>query len=157
MSGNRVVAVTVLVVLAVTLASGPLVGVSLTDDPAADGEPNHISVSVDEAPNDATLVADRHNDHLYHLRADPVYITASDVSGRPTVVYRVEVPELNHTRSAGMFVTEAGTYEVSFDPSNVDSERVEQDRYEGTVTVQAFDVDGSRVLVERTVTVEVDE
>jgi hypothetical protein len=157
MSGNRVVAVTVLVVLAVMLASGPLVGVSLTDNPAADGEPNHVSVSIDEVPDDATLVTDRHNDDLYHLRADPIHITASNVSGRPTVVYRLEVPGLYHTRSAGMFVTEAGSYEVSFDPSNVDSERVEQDRYEGTITVKAFDDNGSRVLVERTVTVEVEE
>lgn len=157
MSGNRAVAVTVFVVLAVTLASGPLVGVSLTDTTASDGEPSHISASIDSAPDSATLAPDRHNDDLYHLRADPVHITATNVSGRPTVIYRLEVPGLNHTRSAGMFVTEDGTYEVSFDPSSIETERVDQDQYEGTIIVQAFDDDGSRVLVERPVTVEVEE
>lgn len=157
MSGNRAVAVTVFVVLAVTLASGPLVGVSLTDTTASDDESSHISASIDSAPDSATLAPDRHNDDLYHLRADPVHITATNVSGRPTVIYRLEVPGLNHTRSVGMFVTENGTYEVSFDPSSIETERVDQDQYEGTIVVQAFDDDGSRVLVERTVTVEVEE
>lgn len=157
MSGNRVVGVTVLVVLSVTLVSGPLVGVSLTDETAADGEPSHVTVDVESVPGGATLASDRHNDDLYHLRADAVHITATNVSGRPTVVYQLEVPELNHTRSVGMFVTEAGTYEVSFDPSSIEAERVEQDRYEGRITVYVFDDDGDRLLVERTVTVEVEE
>lgn len=157
MSGNRVVGLTVLVVLSVTLASGPLVGVSLTEETAPDGEPSHATVDVESVPDSATLAPNRHNDDLYHLRADPVHVTATNVSGRPTVVYQLEVPELNHTRSAGMFVTEAGTYEVSFDPSSIETERVDQDRYEGTITVQVFDDDGNRLLVERTVTVEVEE
>jgi hypothetical protein len=157
MSGNRVVAVTALVVLAVTLASGPLVGVSLTDESAADGGPSHVSASVDSVPDRATLEADRHNDELYHLRADPVYVTAANVSGRPTVVYRLEVPELNHTRSTGTLLLESGTYEVGFDPSSIEAERVDAERYEGHLVVKAFDADGDRVLVERTITVEVVE
>lgn len=157
MSGNRVVVLTILVVLSVTLASGPLVGVSLTDETAASGGPSHATVDVDSAPDAATLAPDRHNDELYHLRADAVHITATNVSGRPTVVYQLEVPELNHTRSVGMFVTDSGTYEVSFDPSSIEAERVDQDRYEGRITLYVFDDDGDRLLVERTVTVEVEE
>lgn len=157
MSGNRVVGVTVIVVLAVTLVSGPLVGVSLTDGAASADEASHVTVSVDSAPESATLAADRHNDDLYHLRAAPVHLTATNVSGRPTVIYRLSVSELNHTRSTGMFVLDPGTYEVGFDPSNIESERVDADRYEGTIVVKVFDADGERVLVERTVTVEVEE
>jgi hypothetical protein len=157
MSGSRAVGFTVFVVLAVTLASGPLVGVSLTEEATPDGEPSHVTVEVDSAPESATLSPNRHNDELYHLRADAVHITATNVSGRPTVIYRLQVPGLNHTRSVGMFIPEAGAYEVSFDPSNIETERVDGDRYEGTITVKAFDADGGRTLVERTVTVEVEE
>lgn len=157
MSGNRVVGLTVLVVLTVVLVSGPLVGVSLTDGDAADGEPSHVTVSVDSVPERATLAPNRHNDELYHLRADSVHITATNVSGRPTVIYRLEVPALNHTRSTGMFIPESGSYEVGFDPSNIEAERVEKDRYEGIIVVKAFDADGDRVLVNRSVTVEVEE
>lgn len=156
MSGNRVVGLTVFVLLAVTLASGPPVGVSLTDEGPADDAASHVTVSVDSVPDRATLVSDRHNDDLYHLRADAVQVTAANVSGLPTVVYRLEVPALNHTRSVGLIVPGAGTYEVGFDPSSIDAERVERDRYRGTIVVKAFDDDGDRVLVERSVSIEVD-
>lgn len=159
MNRERVVLVaTVGLLLGVTFASGPLVGVSLTEPESFAPGSGSIEASVAATPETATLERASHGGGVYYLRADPIDVRVADVTGQPSLTYELAVPELGHTSASVTFLDEEsqGTVRLEFDPSTLEADRVDADAYDGVLRVVATDGDGRRVAAETDVTVEVD-
>lgn len=156
-SDRAVVAVTVALLIGVTVASGPLVGLSLTDERTFAPGSGTANVTVETAPDTATLTRTNYGSGPYTLRLDPARIRVSAVSGQPTVAYELAVDGLNHTRTSVTFLDESyeGRYDLAFAPSTISPDRVDGERYDGTVRVYVYDERSDRLLVERNITVEV--
>ena len=154
---RAVLVATMGILLGVTLASGPLVGVSLTESRSFDPGSGAIEASVAETPETATLQRASHGGGVYHLRADPIAVDVTRVTGQPSLTYELAVPALGHTASSITFLDgdAEGAVRLEFDPSTLAADRVDADRYDGTLSVIANDDGGERVLTETTVTVEV--
>lgn len=156
-SDRAVVAVTVAVLIGVTVASGPLVGLSLTDERSFAPGSGTANVTVGTVPETATLTRANYGSGPYTLRLDSARIRVSAVSGQPTVAYELAVDGLNHTRTSVTFLDESyeGRYDLAFAPSTISPDRVDGERYDGTVRVYVYDERSDRLLVERDITVEV--
>ncbi|MUV88026.1 hypothetical protein GJ631_16060 [Natronomonas sp. CBA1123] len=156
-SDRAVVVATVAIVIGVTVASGPLVGVSLTDEQSFAPGSGTANVTVETVPDTATLTRANYGSGPYTLRLDPARIFVSTVSGQPTVAYELAVDGLNHTRTSVTFIDESyeGRYDLTFAPSTIAPDRVDRERYNGTVRVYVYDERSDRRLVERNVTIEV--
>lgn len=156
---RAVLVVTMGLLLGVTLASGPLVGVSLTASESFDPGSGTIEASVAGTPETVTLQRASHGGGVYHLRADPIAVRVTSVTGQPSLTYELAVPALGHTTSSITFLDgdAEGAVRLAFDPSTLAAERIDADRYDGTLSVIANDDGGERVLTETNVTVEVVE
>ena len=150
---------TVGILLSVTVISGPLVGVSLTSSETFDPGSGTIEASVTETPDTATLERGDHGSGVYYLRASPVEVEIASVTGQPSLTYELFVTELGHTKSSITFLDSdaTGTVNLEFDASTLEADRVDANSYAGVLRVIANDDDGERLLVERNVTVEVEE
>lgn len=161
MDTPRVVAAgTVILLVGVTLATGPLVGLSLTSE-ETDFNPGTGSVdaSVTSVSQTATIERADYGAGVYYLRAPPVELQLSHVTGHPTIAYQLQIHELGLSQTTASFPDSSvtGTYELSPEPSSIEPDRVDQAEYDGTVRVYVRDDDGERGLIETTIRVEVDE
>lgn len=159
MNRERVVLVaTVGLLLGVTFASGPLIGVSLTEPESFAPGSGTVEASVAATPDTATLKRASHGGGVYYLRADPIPVEVSNVSGQPSLGYEIVVPDLGHASSSVTFLDEEreGTLQLEFDPSTIEEDRVDRESYDGELRVVATDSSGRRVLAETNVTVEVE-
>jgi hypothetical protein len=158
-SDRVVVAVTVAVILGVTVVSGPLVGISLTDDEAFAPGSGSVTASVESLPETATLTRANYGSGPYTLRIAATRLHVANVTGQPTVAYEVAVDGLNHSRTSVTFLDDSydGRYDLTFAPSTLEPERVTQQEYNGTVRVYVYDERSDRLLAERNVTIEVQQ
>lgn len=156
-SDRAVVAATVAVVIGVTVVSGPLVGVSLTDERSFAPGSGATNVTVETVPDTASLTRANYGSGPYTLRLDPARVRVSAVSGQPTIAYELAVDGLNHSRTSVTFLDDGyeGRYDLTFSPSTISPERVDRERYSGTVRVYVYDERSDRLLVERDVSIEV--
>lgn len=146
------------VLLGLTLVSGPLVGVSLTDDRPADPGTGTADLAVERTPDAATLTRDRGGSDDFRLRSPPVRLDVAAVTGRPTVTYELAVEELSYT-TMSVSVLDAdvrGAYDLPFGAARVDAEDVDDESLDGTLRVTVTDDDGTRTLVQTAVVVEVE-
>jgi|GEM_PF-701153 len=149
------------IVVVTTLVSGPLVGaVDLTTEPGHEGLGTG-TVTVDSAslPERGTLTAGRFGAGEYTLRVPDTTLELSAVEGRPILVYRLSIPERGYTRSSTYFLSasDAGPFSVSLADDSFDPDTVESDAYDGRLQVVVRANDSSRVVAERSITVEVVE
>lgn len=159
MNRERVVLVaTVGLLVGVTFASGPLVGVSLTESETFAPGSGSVEASVAETPETATLQRASHGGGVYYLRADPISVSVASVTGQPALAYELAVPELGHTSASVTFLDadSPGTVRLEFDPSTIEADRVDDETYDAVLSVVATDSGGRRVVAETNVTVEVD-
>ncbi|MCY4731531.1 hypothetical protein KY092_13305 [Natronomonas gomsonensis] len=156
-SDRAVVAATIAVVIGVSVASGPLVGLSLTDEQSFAPGSGTANVTVETVPDTATLTQSNYGSGPYTLRLDPARIRVSTVSGQPTIAYELAVEGLNHSRTSVTFLDDGyeGRYDLAFSPSTIAPDRVDETRYDGMVRVYVYDERSDRLLVERNVTIEV--
>lgn len=145
------------ILLGITIASGPLVGVSLTESKSFDPGSGSVEAAVTETPSTVTLQRANHGGGVYHLRAEPIAVEVASVAGQPSLTYEVAVPVLGHTTASITFLEAdaEGTVQLEFDPSTLEADRIDADQYDGVLTVIANDDGGERVLSETNVTVEV--
>lgn len=158
MNRERIVLVaTVGLLLGVTFASGPLVGVSLTEAESFAPGTGSIEASVGAPPETATLQRASHGGGVYYLRADPIDVEVANVTGQPSLTYELAVSELGHASTSVTFLDgdTAGAVRLEFEPSTVEADRVDAESYDGVIRVVATDGDGRRVVAESDVTVEV--
>lgn len=156
---RAVLVATMGILLGVTFASGPLVGVSLTETKSFDPGSGTIEASVAETPKTATLQRASHGGGVYYLQADPIAVDVTSVTGQPSLAYELAVPALGHTTSSITFLdgNEEGAVRLEFDPSTLEADRIDAEQYDATLSVIANDDDGEHVLTETNVTVEVVE
>lgn len=155
---------TVAVVVAVAVASGPLVGaVDLTrerDDPGDAGSPGEgsVDVTVLSLPDRATLDRGAYGAAAYTLRVPDARVRLANVTGQPMVVYKIELRELGYSRGTVHFVTadQAGPFSLELERDSLSPDDVTRDRYEGRLTVLVR-ADGERIVERAAITVDVRE
>lgn len=151
---------TIMLILGVIIASGPIVGLTLLTE-AEDFEPRGgtMNVTVVSAPEKATLEAAKYSVEGYHLRAAPIEMHIHDVVGQPTVSYDIIIHELNHTRSAVTFFDSSliGDYHLKFSSTTLDSDRINQDEYTGILKVVILNDEDIRTLFVTDIRIEVME
>lgn len=156
---RAVAAATVLLILSVTLATGPLVGVSLTTAEKEQFEPGSgtINATVVSTPDRATLEAAKYGIEKYHLRAQPVELHIEGATGQPTVSYEIYIEELSYTRSSVTFLDSSvdGTYQLEFKSARLDHDRINRDQYKGILRIVV--IDQEQTLTETEIQIEVTE
>lgn len=159
MERHRIVAAgTVVLIVGVTIASGPLVGLSLTTD-AEEFEPGNgtINATVVSIPESATLEVAKYGVEGYYLRAESAELQIHDITGRPTVAYDIVIHELGYTRSSIVFLDSSftGFYQLGFESTKLAADRITQDEYHATIRV--VHTDEERILDETDIQIEVVE
>lgn len=154
---RAVVAATVVVLVGAAVAAGPLFGLSLTSSGPADPGTGSMDATVEEIPQRGSLSAKNYGDGGYTLRGAPALVSVDAVSGRPYLSYTLAVPELKYSTTSLTPVGASGRHRLSMEPSTLSAEKVDRERYNGTVSIHVIDDDGRRLLAETEVTVEVRE
>ena len=162
MDADRAVvwAVVALVVMT-TIASGPLVGaVNLTQERESTAY-GQGSVTVDNAtlPANATLSAGRFGAGEYTLRVPDAAVGIAGVEGRPLLVYKIDIPERGYSRSSTHFLStdSVGSFAASIADDSVAPDTVNRSAYDAELRLLVRANDTSRVVAERSITVEVEE
>jgi hypothetical protein len=156
---NAVALGTAGLLIAVTLVSAPFIGSPVTPDAGSEFAPSsgRIDATVVSTPNSITIDQARFGAHVAHLRAPPVYLDVAEVSGQPTVSYKLRFEKQGYATATVSFPNESvsGRYALEFNEQTIDPDRFERDEYNVTLRVVARDGTGERVLANRTVTAEV--
>lgn len=155
---QRLFAVTVLVVVAVSVASGPLVGaVDLTRVPAA-APPGTGSadVSVRDVPRSVVLDRAAFGAGTYHLAGPGASVLVGTVSGNPLLEYVIQIPAIGYTdiKTYELRKTQGQRLGLRFRPVELSPSVIDQSTYNGTIEIR-LQSDEFAVLHEAPVTVEV--
>jgi len=155
-----VVAVT-LVIVGVTLLSGPLVpGVTLASEPEPlTLETGTVTVSDVQLPANVTLEKGAYGAANYYLDVPPATVRLSSLDGNPTLVYRFAIDELGYTRTTNHFLNDdtGETYELTLASDTFQAGEINSERYDGTLSVSKRDGEGHAEIASRNVTVTVVE
>ncbi|WP_299266898.1 hypothetical protein [Halorientalis sp.] len=153
--------VTVAVVLAILVLSGPLVGVvDLTPETRSaaqlGGGTANVSV-VDDPTADLAITPGRFGTNVSYLRVPPAVVDVDRVEGRPRLLYLVQAPRLDFERSVAepLNGTVDGRVAVRMDDRAFERASVPNDSYVVTVTVRVQSFDGTRTVYQRNATVPV--
>lgn len=155
------VAASLALIVAVSLLSGPLVGIDVTAPPESAVGPGvgegAVTATVTTMPDNATLEAGAFGADAFALSAPPATLDVEAVRGQPLVVYRMELPALGLTHSTTYFLSssETGSLTVEMDPYSVSPDRITADSYRGALEVSIRTGEDVRRLERRNVTVEV--
>lgn len=159
--GRPLVWSTVVLIAAMTLASGPLVGaVDLPAGPAPGPPPGTGSASVEvlSAPTTVTLQRSSFGAGTFHLEGPPARVRVDAVTGNPELRYSIDIP--------GLWFSDANEYALrgragdrvtlEFRPVELSPTRVTEDRYRGTLAIWLVtDGDTYRTVHQASVTIEV--
>ncbi|WP_332898602.1 hypothetical protein [Haladaptatus sp. CMSO5] len=159
---RAVASATLLILLTVTIVSGPLVGaVDLTPEPQADDAPigsGAAEVSVLSVPSaGVTLERGQYGSESFYLHAPDARVRVDAVSGQPMVVYKIRIPELGATFGTTRFLNPdtVGTHSLSLGQKAFAPERITQESYEAELIVLVRTGDDEHELVRQPVTVAV--
>jgi hypothetical protein len=144
-----------------TLASGPLVGaVDLTteSETPAYGE-GSVSIQSTALPENATLSAGRFGAGQYTLRVPDAAVQIAAVEGRPLLVYKIELPDRGYSRSSTHFLSadSVGSFSAPLADDSFAPDTVDQRSYDAELQLLVRANESSRVVAERSITVEVIE
>lgn len=159
MDRRWVVAVTVVIIVAVTLATGPRVGLlTVPDQRATDslGEGN-ATVTVTSVPETLTLEYGRYGNDEYHLRVPDARVEVANLSGNPILNYNVAITNLT-SGSSLHFLGEKGEgpLGLSYASTAFDPERIEQERYDARLKLVLRTNGTERLIYNESATVEVE-
>ncbi|PSP39493.1 hypothetical protein BRC71_02710 [Halobacteriales archaeon QH_7_65_31] len=154
---TRVAPVALVAVIAVTaLVSGPATPVDLTPDGSAcDGhvrsQVGNATTEIRSLPDSATLTQADYGARVWTLAVPPAVVTVSDVRGRPTLSYRIFIPELGRQVGSRAVVSRctAGRLSLTVGESTFSPDEVRPGEYNATVSVVYRGTDAGR-QVERT-------
>lgn len=153
-------AATALVVVAVSVVSGPLVGaVDLTQNPeVAPGGTGTADVEVRDVPKTVVLEQADFGAGTYHLAGPSASVAVGTVTGNPLLEYVIHIPALDFTdiKTYDLRNTPRQTLELTFRPVELSPKRVRRETYNGTIEIR-LQSDEFGVLYEGPVTVEVRE
>lgn len=147
------------IIVAVTLASGPLVGaVDLTGQPGCEpsGESGTADIEVQSLPEQATITTGQFGSGTYYLSIPDAVISVSNVSGHPLVSYDMSIPAMGRQTGTTTFLcpSVSGQQTLSISRLTLDSPP-EQSEYEATLRITLEERDGDTVVREKPITIEV--
>lgn len=150
----------IVVVLVVSLASGPLVGaVEFTHASENDAPPGsgHARATVLSTPDSVALEKGEYGSGSYYLRVPDAVVRLEGVSGQPLLTYKLYIRELGYSRGTTHFLspTSEGRMEVSLSTDAFAPDRIQQEQYRGELILRLRDDRGERTLAEKNVTVVV--
>ncbi|WP_338728132.1 hypothetical protein [Haladaptatus sp. DJG-WS-42] len=159
---RAVASATLLILLTVTVVSGPLVGaVDLTPESQADDAPigsGGAEVSVLSVPSDGvTLERGQYGSASFYLHAPDARVRVDAVSGQPMVVYKIRIPELGATFGTTRFLSadDVGTHTLSLGQKAFAPHRISQDSYDAELIVLVRTGNDEHELARQSVTVAV--
>jgi hypothetical protein len=152
---------TVAVIVAVTVASGPLVGAVTVPEGGVSGPApgtGNATVSVVSMPDRVTLEPGAYDTDVYYLEVPDAVVDVSAVTGKPVLTYSLSVPELK-SRSSVFFLQpgEQGRTELSMDRLSFDPAAVDREQYTGELRLVLRGSGGKLTLYSEPVVVEVAE
>jgi len=125
---------TVAVVVAVTVATGP-VGLLAVPEPGTDGAlgTGNATVSVVSAPEDVRIEGGEYGTDTLNLRVSEAVLDVDSVSGNPLLTYAIDIDELGYSRSSVHVLGPAqeGRIRVGIDRATFEASEITADRYEG--------------------------
>ena len=153
---------TVGLILALTLATGPVVSLIAVPEGGAGATGGlgngTASVSVVEAPDRAELVAGDYG-NVHYLQVPESTVVARNVTGSPLLTASINIDSLGYSRSS-IFVlreTEDGAQTVEIERAPLNSTRIDRGIYEGRYQLVLRDDTGSTVVYDEPITIEVTE
>lgn len=149
-----VVLVAVLTGPHVGLLSVPPGGLGGSDDPGT----GFATVSVVSTPENASLDAETYGD-VHYLRVPDANVEMSRVEGAPLLTLSLDVPALGYQRSSVYTIGERGrdTRSYGVSRSAIESDRIDQRVYEGSLRIVLQDDRGRTVVYEGPITIRVTE
>ena len=145
------------VVIVVSLvATGPLVGVDATGPPATefgDGTASVADVTVDTG--ELAVTAGRFGTDDDYLRVPVAVVDVESVSGRPRLVYVVEVPALDLSLTEQAVLTSTSTTRLNPDDRGFERGSLANESYDATLTLRVQSFTESTTVYRENVTVEV--
>lgn len=153
------IAATVLIVVVISGASGPLVGaVDLSTEPGGSAPPGTGSAdaTVNEVPETVFLEEANFGAGTYHLSGPSARVTVGTVSGNPLLEYVIHIPALDFTdiKTFELRKTPERSLSLTFRPVEISPKEIDQDEYDGRIEVR-LQSDEFAILYEEAVTVEV--
>lgn len=145
----------------VTVATGPhLALLSIPEGGLGGGATpgsGSANLTVLSAPDSATLEAEEYGE-VHYLRVPETTVAVSAVTGAPLLTLSIDIPALGFRRSSVFTVGKTGGQTRTFGVERVaiESDRLDQSTYEGTLLIVLRNDDGRTVLYEDDVTVEVE-
>lgn len=156
MAGRHPHLLVALVVAVSLVVTGPLVGVDATGPPATDFGDGTASVAEVTVDTDAFAVtAGRFGTGVDYLRIPAAVVHVDAVSGRPRLVYVVEVPALDLTLTDRAVITAASTTRLDPDDRAFERGRLSNESYDATFTVRVQSFTASKTVSRENVTAEV--
>jgi hypothetical protein len=160
MHPNRVVAGTVVAILILTVATGPLGLYDVPETQATDslGEGN-ATITVISMPETIPLEKGRYGNDEYHLRVPSAVINIENLSGNPILNYNLDIPAMGKSKSSVHFLGVAGEgrYNASFAESAMAAGEVTQQSYDAQLELVVRTNGTERIIANRTATIEVSE
>jgi hypothetical protein len=155
--------VTVVVILGVVLISGPIVPMAEFTSTSVvrvdtSVEPN-ASITVLDVPSDGFRIAPERYDSDFALHMPSATVQVDDVSGDPTLIYELAVPDLRTTAATLYFITdvnEGNVLTLDTVPSTIQEQKVNRDTYSGELSIRVRAGNGSRTIHQQNVTVTVE-
>lgn len=150
---------TAFVFIGLSLASGPLLGLSLTTQSQTDFNPGtgSFDATVIETPDTIIVKPARYGANVSHIHAPAVKLHISDMTGQPTVIYKLIFNELNYSSSTVWFLDSptTGEYDLEFAQKTIAPDRFNHYEYNGTLEVIVRDDAGEQILVKTDITLKV--
>lgn len=158
---RAVVLATAGVIVALTLLTGPLIGIfSVPAEGGLGGEglaTGNATLSEIRFPEDPTITAGQYEAGQYVLRTGDVGVRVSNVTGRPLLSYKLEVEGLDYTRSS-LIVLEPGMEgprSIQLARATLAASAVDRDSYPGELRLILRGDGSDREIAATNVTVTV--
>lgn len=150
-----------LIILIVLVVSGPLTGgiAFAPDDPEGFGY-GTISLTPQSQPTEVSIYTGRFDAGLLVLSVPDTVVRINQVTGRPLVTYKLNIPEMGYVRQALHIINADSTgdsYVLSLGETPIEPELVDETRYNGTIAIEIRDDRGTRTAYSWNVTVVVTE
>lgn len=159
MNTERVVVYGVVgLIFATTLASGPLVGaIDLTTTESTSIGEGNATVGAVSLPTSGEIASGRYGSGQYYLRVPDATVDVVNVTGTPLLAYKVEIGEMGYSRTTTHFLSASntGSYTLSIEQDSIDADKVENETYDGQLSVFLRSSESERQLATRNITVGV--
>jgi hypothetical protein len=147
-------------IVATTLATGPLVGA--VELPAENQGPTigtgNATVSVTYLPDTVTIEAGERGTDAYYLEVPAATVEVSELRGNPILDYSIQVDGFGYSRGSIHLLGELGEgpHSITLERDSFESGQLDQGQYDAVLSL-TLRGDSEQMLVERNVTVEVEE